>query len=126
MKLIAKALPLAVLTLGLATPSFAHHSQSMFDLTQTVSITGVVTEADWANPHTFYYMDVKGADGKVVNWAFEANAPNALNSVGWVETTVKEGDTVTFIGNPRKDGKPTMLVQGVKLKDGKTLSTKAR
>jgi hypothetical protein len=98
----------------------------MFDLDKTVDITGVVTEADWANPHTFYYMNVKGSDGKVVSWAFEANAPNALNSVGWIETTIKEGDTVTFVGNPRKDGKPTMLVQGVKLKDGKTLSTKAR
>jgi hypothetical protein len=126
MKLFKKMSSLAILTLGIATPVFAHHSQSMFDLTQTITITGVVTEADWANPHTFYYMDVKGADGKTVSWAFEANAPNALNSVGWTETTVKEGDKVSFTGNPRKDGKPTMLVQGVTLKDGKTLSTKAR
>jgi hypothetical protein len=126
MKLLKHIVAVSAIALGVTTPVFAHHSQSQFDLDKTVTVTGVVTEADWANPHTFYYMDVKGPDGKTVSWAFEANAPNALNSVGWQETSVKEGDHVSFTGNPRKDGKPTMLVQSVTLKDGKTLSTKAR
>jgi len=126
MKFVRNAVLALVVAAGMAAPSFAHHSQSMFDLTTETTITGVITEVDWANPHTFYYMDVVGADGKKVTWSFEANAPNALNSVGWSEDTIKEGQKVSFIGNARKDGKPTMLVQSVKLPDGKTISTKAR
>lgn len=126
MKFVRNSVFALVMAAGLTATSYAHHSQSMFDLNNTVTVTGVVTEVDWANPHTFYYMDVVGKDGKKVTWAFEANAPNALHSVGWSEDTVKEGMTVSFIGNPRKDGKPTMLVQKVQLPDGKMIATKAR
>jgi hypothetical protein len=115
-----------VLAAVCATPMYAHHSQSQFDLGKIVTVVGTVSEVDWANPHTFYYMDVKGADGKTVTWAFEGNAPNALQASGWVENTIKVGDKVSFAGNPRKDGKPTMLVDSVTLANGQNYRSKAR
>jgi Family of unknown function (DUF6152) len=32
---------------------------------------------EWVNPHGWVYVDVKGEDGKVVNWAVETGGPNA-------------------------------------------------
>ena len=50
------AAALFVLT-AIAIPVFAHHSQTQFDLTKTVTIKGTVTEVDWSNPHTFFYIE---------------------------------------------------------------------
>ena len=120
LNLMARFAVVSTLALGVVVPSFAHHSQTMFDLNKNVTLKGTVTEVDWANPHTFYYVDVVDS-GKKVNWGLEGNSPNGLAQMNWTEDTVKVGDTVTFIGNPRKDGQPTMLLQSITAKDGKGL-----
>ena len=38
--------------LALATPSFAHHSAVMFDDTKEITVTGVVKEFQYTNPHS--------------------------------------------------------------------------
>lgn len=43
-----------------------------------MTLTGVVTAAEWANPHVYIYVDVVGAEGKSQNWAIECNNPNRL------------------------------------------------
>jgi hypothetical protein len=52
-----------------AAPVLAHHSAAVFDPNKRVTVTGVVTEWFWANPHCLLSLDVKGADGQVVRWA---------------------------------------------------------
>src|SRR5256885_4662568 len=56
-----------------AVPAFAHHGRgASYDNGKIEEIKGTVTEWAWRNPHCALYVDVKGADGKVVNWGFES------------------------------------------------------
>ena len=113
-------LGLALGLLVLAVPVLAHHSfAAEFDGSKQVKLTGVVTKVDWVNPHAYIYMDVKGDDGAVVNWAIETGAPNALYRQGWRKDDLKAGDTVTLDAFLAKDGSHTAAARNVKLPDGR-------
>ncbi len=109
---------LGVLAFGLATPLFAHHSKSMYDLDKTINFECTVTEVAWGNPHVLFLADVK-APGSVTNWNLEGPSPNVLVSKGLKADTLKVGDKITVTGNPRKDGKPHMLLVTVTDTSGK-------
>jgi len=103
-----------------AVPVFAHHSfAAEFDGTKQINFTGIVTKVDWVNPHAWVYVDVKGDDGTVVNWALESGAPNALYRAGWRKDDLKAGDTVTFSAFLAKDGSHTAAARQVTLPDGR-------
>ena len=58
--------------LGFATPVLAHHSfVAEFDGTRLVPVKGTLTRVEWANPHMWFYVDVKDENGNVANWGFE-------------------------------------------------------
>jgi hypothetical protein len=101
-------------------PIFAHHSfAAEFDGNKQITLTGVVTKVDWVNPHAYIYVDVKGEDGAVVNWAIETGAPNVLYRQGWRKDDLKAGDTVTMEAFMAKDGSHTAAARSVKLPDGR-------
>jgi len=83
----------------------AHHSfAAEFDANRPLTLKGVVTKIEWSNPHTYFYMDVSGTDGKVVNWGMEMGSPNGLMRQGWTRNTLHIGDEVTVEGAQAKDG----------------------
>jgi len=90
----------------LATPGIiAHHSfAAEFDANKVLNLKGIVTKIEWANPHTYFYMDVSGSDGKVVNWGMEMGSPNGLMRQGWTRNTLHIGDEVVVEGSQAKDG----------------------
>jgi uncharacterized protein DUF6152 len=85
--------------------AIAHHSfAAEFDAGKPVTLKGTVTKIEWMNPHTYFYLDVAGADGKVVNWGMEMGSPNGLMRQGWTRNTLKVGDQITVEGSQAKDG----------------------
>ena len=110
----------ALFGLTAAMPLIAHHSFSAeFDGSKPIQLKGVVTKLEWANPHTFFYIDVKDAKGNTVNWACETNGPNGLIRAGWKRDSLKVGDQVTVDGYRAKDGSNMMDARLVKLPDGR-------
>jgi len=94
----------SVFALATAT-AIAHHSFSAeFDADKPFIMKGTVTKIEWMNPHTYFYIDVTGAEGKVVNWGMEMGSPNGLMRQGWTRNTLKVGDAVTVEGSAAKDG----------------------
>jgi hypothetical protein len=110
--LVGSLLPVASLS--------AHHSfAAEFDERQPVTLKGTLTRFEWVNPHGWLYVDVKEPDGKVVNWAIEAGAPNALLKRGLRKTDFPAGLEVVINGYRAKNGTPTANGRTVTLSDGR-------
>jgi len=87
-------------------PAMAHHSfQAEYDATKTITVKGTIQKLEWVNPHAYFWIDVKDANGKVTTYAFECLSPNALARQGWNRNSLKKGEEVTVDGYLAKDGK---------------------
>ena len=95
---------LAVVTV--AAPLAAHHSGAMFDDKKEVTVTGVVKDFQYTNPHSWLLVDVKAADGKVTTWGFEAEGPSTMLRAGIRRSDLPPGTPITITGHPMKDGRP--------------------
>ena len=104
-----------------SAPSGAHHTGSTLLSETTVTMKGVVKSWLWSNPHCLLTIDVKGADGQMVQWVMEAQAPNSIYPAGYRNNTFKPGDEVTVTANPVTNGRPYGRIAGVVLADGSKL-----
>ena len=105
-------------------PSLAHHSRAMFDMTKNVTYRGVVEEYQWQNPHSHIIITV-GPDAKdpstVGTWDIEASSVNIMVSEGWDRMTYKQGDPITIVAHPMKNGSKGALLFYVIKPDGTRL-----
>ena len=119
-----KSAILALATVGLLVvtePALAHHSYAAFDREKKVTLTGVVKEFQWNNPHAWIQVMVADGKGRQIEWGVECGSPNMMARTGWKSTTLKAGDTVVAIVNPLKDGRPNGSLVTVTLADGRVL-----
>ncbi len=112
----------AALVLVAVAPVMAHHSPAAFEPQKTVTLTGVVKEFRWQNPHTWIEVMVPNEKGQDVLWAFELTSPTYLVRAGWKSNTLKPGDKVTIVGRPLRSGEPgSAIFTSVTLADGREM-----
>ena len=116
----AKAALLAVLAIA-AQPAPAHHSFAMFDQEKVITLQGTVKEFQWTNPHSWIQVMVPGEGSKVTEWSVEMGGPGGLARKGWKPRTLKQGDKVTIVIHPLRDGGPGGSFVSVVLPNGQTL-----
>jgi len=116
-------LALAALLAAAVTPLLAHHSfGAEYDANAPLTLTGTVTNVEWTNPHSFFYLDVKDKSGKVSNWKLEGFPPSVLYRTGWKKgVTLKTGDVVSVTGWRARDGGDWGHSREVTFQDGKKL-----
>ena len=121
-KTLAAALGSLVL---IAAPGFAHHSTVMFDDQNEITVTGVVKEFQFTNPHSWLLVDVKNEDGTVTTWGFEAEGPSTLARAGIRPSDLTPGTELTITGNPMRDGRPAAAWIRATRADGKEINPRA-
>ena len=120
------ALAGALALVSMAVPGLAHHSGAMFDATREVTFTGVVREFQYTNPHSWLLVDVKGKDGSVVTWGFEAEGPSTLLRAGIRRGDLSPGTEITIKGHPHHDGRPAAAwIVATRLSDKKEFNPRA-
>jgi hypothetical protein len=118
----------ALLVAGIfgASPVWAHHSFTMFDMTKRLTLVGTITSFEWTNPHAYIEIDVPDEKGAVKHWSIELGSPSILMQSGWKFNSIKAGDKLTLIINPMKSGQAGGFLSTATLPDGRVLSNGPR
>ena len=77
----------AVVTVGVlaavifgSAPVQSHHSNVAYEVTKVITVTGVVKDFQWVNPHTWLHIvvdDPKGREGRVGSRRSRARHPSS-------------------------------------------------
>jgi hypothetical protein len=109
-----------IMAVGVLDPVWSHHSHSMFDYTEEVTITGRVTDFSFRNPHGFLFLDVEKEKGQVVNYWVEMGPIPGMLQRGIRYRTFQPGDMITVNMVPLKDGQPGGNYRTIVAADGNT------
>ena len=115
---MAKALVVIGLLLAFTGALSAHHSMAGYDDTKKITLSGVVSEYRWRNPHAWVVWDVKDESGKTVQWSGELPAINTDQALGMTKNSLKNGDEISVTINPSRLGTPDGRVWKIVKKDG--------
>ena len=119
-----RALLATAMICGAAALAWSHHAAApVFDMNAQKTVTGVVKQVDWTNPHIWIWLDVQNAPGQVETWGFEGMSPNFLARRGWTRTSLLPGTRITVTFRPLRDGKSGGMFMTGKLEDGKVLTS---
>lgn len=111
-----------LIALGAAAPSWAHHAfVAAYDMNKPIEVHGVITKVLLENPHSWFFLDVKNAEGKTEEWAFEAGTPSGMLRNGYKPSVIKAGVEVTIKGFRARDLTKTRgMLRELTTADGKT------
>ena len=130
-----RLLGLVLVSLSAWMPALAHHSfTAQFDSKKPITLKGTVTRMEWINPHAWIHMEVKGPDGKGVEWMVETGTPNILlrrgfimcpstrlEFVGFTKKSLEAGTEIVVQGYMAKSGENKVNGGSVTFADGKRL-----
>ncbi len=92
------ATALGLLLVG--TAASAHHGLANFNLNIDLTIEGTISDIALINPHSWIYVDVTDASGKVTPWKCELRGGTVLKRSGWSTDMFEIGSKVTITGSP--------------------------
>lgn len=105
-------------------PLTAHHSaRAEFDDSKIVTMTILVREVTWMNPHATISGNVVSGGLTGAEWTIETPPPNALKRLGWQKTDLKPGDRVTMGVWVARNGETRAMLRNITLPDGRTLAS---
>ncbi len=117
-----EALPraLAAMSLLAATPVLAHHGAAAhYDPGDQVTLTGVVTELQFVNPHSFVHIEIAEGAGDATTWRCELSGATQLIRRGWTRDTLAAGHRITVTGGRARRESNSCDIETLVLNDGR-------
>jgi hypothetical protein len=105
----------------------AHHSLAgVYALGKEAKVAGTFKAFHLVNPHSSMKLEVKGPNGKVVEWTFTGGSVQQISRLGLKDkanpNNLAVGDEIIVTCVPAIDGKsPIGLLSAITYKDGHTL-----
>jgi hypothetical protein len=104
-------------------PALAHHPFSAeFDAQAPLTLSGIITEVDWGNPHVYVHVDAKDPSGQTRKWTLELASPTMLTRRGWTKDSLKIGEVITTRGYRAKSEPFATAARMIELPGGKQMS----
>jgi hypothetical protein len=104
----------------LAVEALAHHSGALFDDARTLTLVGTVRAFQWSNPHCWIQVLVPG-EPSAAEWSVEMGSPSVMFRAGWKPGTLREGQQITVVVHPTRDGSHGGLFVSATDADGRPL-----
>ena len=105
-----------------AAPVRSHHAFSAeFDVKKPMKLQGTLTKWELINPHSWFHIDVKDPDGKIVSWLIEGGSPNQLIRLGLTKNSLAVGTELVIEGYLAKDGTNKGVGRNFTFTDGRRL-----
>ncbi len=108
MKKLTHLLFLFILTPAVA---HAHHGFGRFDMNGEIELTGILTDIEFVNPHSYVYFDVELADGSIRRMGCEMRAATVLRRSGWSRELFITGSQISITGRPHRDDPTSCYVE---------------
>lgn len=88
--------------------AIAHHSVAgQFDVSKTVTLSGVVGKVHWVNPHFYLDLAVSEPAAQAATWRLEGVPVGIARKAGLSKSMLEgKGETVTIVAHPARDGTP--------------------
>ena len=111
-----------VISFTISSSLWAHHASWQMYEDKSITLTGVVTDFEWTNPHSILSVAVKDDKGNFESWHAEILPPSEMLRAGWTKQSVKFGDKVTLTGRPGKYAQHIMWLEFLLTPKGRKLS----
>jgi len=111
------AATVATVALGVSTTTFAHHGFGLFDFTKEVEFTGVITDMDFVNPHSYLHFDTVNIDGETIAMRCEMRAATLLRRSGWTKEMFIVGAEAMVFGFGHRDDPASCYLEDITIGD---------
>jgi len=110
-----------LMSIGITVPLVAHHSfAAHYDMQKPITIQGTLVNVRLTNPHSWFFLDVKEADGTTSHWSFEAGTPSGMLRNGYKPDELPKGMIVTITGFPAREKPKVGMLQRLTTADGRS------
>jgi len=114
-------MPLLLLLVLFAAGLGAHHGSADYQTDREITVTGVVRDWRWTNPHTRVWLTVTRAGGIREEWDGEGPPLTWAAQRGWSADTLRAGEEVSLVMYPAKREGRSGLVKRIRRANGEVL-----